>query len=340
MTKILLTTSTILILFLLFLSGCQFASDVLPTSVDELTSLPSPTVPTTPILPTSTTVSSPPTFASSPTASATSTEPLPSTTPTATPVQIVIPSTTSSQQEIEAGLAELLKTNGNCQGKCLAGIRPEEIDVQEAVNLMSQWGVVSSTGTYFVLSQIPLHDEANISISVGTWTNKFVSIDRVAVTIGGGPELYIGEHLWRANQDTWEGFLLDGFLDTYGMPSYVGFLFDTKVEPGTPLEGRTISYGMEVQFEDINLNVLNSGIGYYDGETLEVCPDTDPHFLFIQLNPEVPLNEIQAMFRVTWEALTETDLEAFYTMFTNESTADVCITTTLEQIEALQPEFR
>jgi hypothetical protein len=133
---------------------------------------------------------------------------------------------------------------------------------------------------------------------------------------------------------------LDNLLKTYGVPSYVGFFFQTIVEEGSSLEGRTIAYNMEMQYDQTNMTTVIGGLANYDGETLFLCPTSDPHELGIQINPERNLNERQEFFPVTWQALTDSDLPTFYRKFTDDIRSDACIETTLQEVEALQPTFR
>jgi hypothetical protein len=251
-----------------------------------------------------------------------------------------------SPQEVEAGLLELLRTNGNCTGKCIGGIRPDEMTVQDAVNTMTQWGAVrigeDVLGRTFInLDQNILYERVGVYLSVGTWTEKLETIDHVSLRIQGvsGP-YFVGDDLWLANRDAWWGVRLDNLLIAYGVPSYVGYEFATTDDRLSSLEGRTIAYTMEMQYEQINLVVGIGALAYYDGENLFLCPSQDPHDLGIKINPERPLEKLQEFYPVTWQALTGTDLEAFYQKFTDEADLDACITTTLKQIQALQPDFR
>jgi hypothetical protein len=194
----------------------------------------------------------------------------------------MLPSVTMSPQESEKALLELLRTNGNCTGKCIAGIQPDKMNVQEAVDTMAQWGMVrksenSQGKTYIVLDQSPLHGQTSVYLSVGTWTREFETIEHVSIRLQAFSELYISEDLWFENLYAWQGFSLEGILDAYGKPSYVGYEFSTNVDVGEPLVGRTISYGMEIQYEHYNLTVLIGAIGYYNGETLFLYPSRDPH---------------------------------------------------------------
>lgn len=281
------------------------------------------------------------------TPSGTMTETLqPLLTLTPTPYQLVFPSITMSPQESENALLELLKTNGECAGKCLGGIYPDEMTVQEAVNVMSQWGMVtigenSQGKTYINLDQNQLYRQLNVYLSIGTWTKKLEAINHVAIRIDGFSDTYVGEDVWLANREVFRGFRMDGLLEAYGVPSYVGYDFSSILSPSPPLKkGERFSYGMSLHFEEINLHILVSGMAYYDGETVFLCPAKEPHALYLEINPERPLQELQNVFPVTWQALTGADLNAFYQTFTGENTFDVCVTTNLEQILTLQPSFR
>lgn len=291
-------------------------------------------------------ISSTPSFTPDANIATVSATPASTFTQTPSPFQIVFPVKTLSPQESEIALLELLKTNGDCTGKCIAGIRPDKMTVQEAVDTMSRWGTVrigeNSQGKTFInLVQHPLYERIFVRLSIGTWTSKLKTIDRVALYIGGAPGYgLIGEENWSLYNKDLMGFRLDTLLKTYGVPSYVGYFFQTTVEVGKPLEGRTISYSLEIQYEKINLVVGIGAMSFYDGENLMMCPSKDPHDLGIEINPERPLIERQDFYPVTWQALTSTDLETFYQMFTDETDPNVCITTNLEQIQLLQPFFR
>lgn len=268
-------------------------------------------------------------------------QPLPTLTPTR--YQLVFPSITLSPQENENALLELLKTNGNCTGKCIGGIRPDAMTVQDAVDVMAQWGMVtigenSQGKTYINLDQNQLYGQLNVYLSVGTWTKELETIDNVAIRIDGISDTYVGEDVWLANRDAFRGFQMDGLLEAYGVPSYVGYDFSSILSPSPPLElGERYPYGMSLHFEQINLHVLVSGMAYYDGEDVFLCPSKETHALYLEINPERPLEDSQNVFPVTWQALTDTDLNEFYVTFTGENAFDMCTTTKLEKILTLQP---
>jgi len=316
-----------LILFCLFVTGCVFASENPVQLTVETNAMPSATAYTVTTAPVETL--------------------LPTRIFTPTPDQIVLPAVTMAPQEAEIALLELLKTNGNCTGKCIAGIQPDTMTVREAVDKMAQWGMVEiyenpRNGKTFVnLVHNPLNDRVNVDLSVGTWTIKMVTVDNVFFQIAGPPgDLFLGEDVWLANRVAWQGFRLDNILKAYGIPSYVGYFFQTTVEVGVPFEGRTIAYNMEIQYEQTNLVVLIGAMAFYDGDTLFLCPSKDPHALGIEINPERPLKEQQEFSPVTWQSLTGTDIQTFYTMFTDDDNLDSCIETNLQEIESLQPTFR
>ena len=284
------------------------------------------------------------------TATATPVPPTPSATPrptqTATPTgfQLALPAVTLSTQEAEAGLLALLRTNGNCTGKCLGGIRPDEMTVQEAVDVMSQWSMVrigeDSLGrTFLHLEPNALSQQIGVFLSVGTWTKEFETIDDVILGIqdiaydNGDTE--IEEEVWRENWETWQAVRFDNLVAAYGVPSFVGFDFTLGPAPKSSRIGRTFEYGMAIQYEQTNMDILIGATPYYDGSQLIVCPSSDPHHLNIKINPERPLSELQQFTPITWEELTGTDLEAFYQYFT--ATPDACIETTLEEIQTLDP---
>jgi hypothetical protein len=217
--------------------------------------------------------------------------------------------------------------------------------VHDAANTMAQWGMISigenwQGKTFVNLEHNPLYGQVYVSLTVGTWTQKLETIDRVSFRIKGPPGVkYLGDDVWLANLDTWQGFRLDNLLKAYGVPSYVGFFFQTIVEAGSPLEGRTISFGLEMQYKGLNLHVAIGALAFYDGRNLYLCPSKDPRNLEIEINPDSSLQKKQGFYSVSWQALAGVDLNAFYQMFTDQNNADVCITTTLGQIQDLQPDF-
>lgn len=269
----------------------------------------------------------------------------PSPTLPPTPYQIVLPSTTMSPQESENALLELLKTNGNCTDKCIAGIRPDDMTVQEAVNIMAQWGMVrigeNSQGKTFInLDQSPLYGQVSVYLSVGTWTKRLETIDNVAIRIEGSSDRFLGDDVWRTYREALRGFNLDSILKAYGIPSYVGYDFSSNFNPTSPLEERSFSYGISMHYEQLNLEVFIAALAYYDGQNLFLCPSKDPHYLWMEINPERPLQELQGFYPVTWQELTGTDLNAFYQVITNRTNPDACIKTTVEQILTLHPSYR
>lgn len=329
--KIHLYSFTICIsLLILSATGCTLADQTPVVLIDEAESTLSATIVTTQQL----------TASASPNLMETSQV---TTTITPEPGQVVFPKVTMSSKEAEDALLELLRTNGNCQGKCIAGIRPDDMTLQDAINIMSQWGMVkvdkNSQGKAFInLVQNPLGGEVNVNLSIGTWTKEMETIDRVYFYLSGPPgDLFLKDDLWLVNRDTWRGFRLDNVLKSYGVPSYIGYFFQTIVDVGTPLYGRTVSYTMDIHYDRLNLVVTIGAVAYYD-EDLFICPSIDPHNLGLEINPERPLTERQDVYAVTWQSLTGMDLDRFYQMFTAKP--DACISATLEQILTLQPSFR
>ncbi|MBK9008608.1 MAG: hypothetical protein IPM31_16655 [Anaerolineae bacterium] len=165
----------------------------------------------------------------------------PSPTFTPTLYRFVLPLITMSSQESESALLELLKTNGDCAGKCIAGIRPDTMTVQDAAQKLSQWGPMSifenpNGETYITLDQNPLYGQVAVYLSIGTWTKKLETIDRVRIRIQDSSDIYLREDALLAYRDTLQGFSLDKLLKAYGVPSYVGYDFTTNVQAGSPLE--------------------------------------------------------------------------------------------------------
>ena len=264
---------------------------------------------------------------------------------TPSPPVIVLPSVTMSPQQAKDALSELLRSNGNCTGKCIAGIRPDEMTVQEAVDKLAEWGMVSvyenpdNGETYFRHETIPFDDRIRFRLSVGTLTKKMEKIENVSIRFDDGYS-YLAEEIWLENRDAWRGFQIDGLLNTYGIPSYVGSFYATNVEVGSSLEGRTIDYAMVIDYEQIDLVVTVRALAYYDGENLFICPSKDPRMLLIEINSEETQEHLKQLFEVTWEELSGKDLNAFYELYTEPTNPDACITTTLHKIEELQPWFR
>lgn len=262
---------------------------------------------------------------------------------------VVLPAITVSALENENALLALLKTNGNCKGKCLGGIYPDTMTVQDAIKVMSQWGMIrigenSQGKTFLNLAQNQLYDQLSIYLSLGTWTREFETIDKVAIridaTLTSTDSRYIPEDVWQGNREAFKGFSMEGILNSYGTPSYVGYDFISLSDPSiTPLKaGDRFGYSMKLYFKDINLNILFAGKAYYDGEKVFLCPSKETHYLRLEIDPEFSLNELESFYPVTWQNLTVTNLDNFYKIFTDENSFDVCVTTSLEKIFSLQPQ--
>lgn len=262
---------------------------------------------------------------------------------TSTSYPIILPSITMRPQESESALLELLKTNGNCAGKCIGGVRPDEMTMQDGVEIFSQWGTMSTYENpngelYVTLDQNPLLGLINVYFSIGNRTKDFESIDHVRIRIEASSNRYIDESVWSENSETFQGFRMDKLLEAYGLPSYVGYDFSTLSSPMLPPEkGERISYGMSLHFDQLNLHILISAKAYFDGKSLLLCPSRDPHYLLVEINPERPLKELRSVFPVTWQALTDTDLSEYYQTFMVEDAFDVCVATNMEKIIKLQP---
>jgi hypothetical protein len=271
-------------------------------------------------------------------------QPLPELT--STPNRLLLPSVTLSPLETENAIIELLRTNGNCVGKCLGGIYPDKMTLQEAVDVMSQWGMINlsknSQGRAIInLNPNELFGQFNVYLSVGTWTKELETIDRVSIRIDSATSAdthYIKEDVWLAYQDMFRGFQMDSVLKSYGIPSYVGYDFSSILSPSLlPRIGERFSYGTILHFEEINLQILIGAMALFDGQSVFLCPSKEPHYLYLEINPERPLKESQNAFPVTWQALTDTDLNVYYQIFTVENAFDVCVTTNIKEILKLQP---
>lgn len=267
--------------------------------------------------------------------------PLPTITFTPSPVPIALPAVTMSPQEAEDVLLELLKTNGNCTGKCLAGIRPDEMNVQEAIDQMAHWGMLSMSedkdGRTFInnLYLDPNSKQVNLNLAI-ILRNKFETSYAVSFHIPRfEDDAFLRADIWRANREAWRAFQFDNLLKVYGTPSFVGFRFATE-----DLEGKSITYTLDVQYEQMNLEMGIGGLTHRDGQDVFICPSNDPHNLGLDINYEPPLKDRQQAYPITWQALTGSDLQAFYQVFTDENGTDGCVTTTLKKIRELDPYFQ
>jgi hypothetical protein len=268
------------------------------------------------------------------------TTPLPTLTFTPSPILIVLPAVTMSPQIAEDALQELLRTNGNCTGKCVAGIRPDDMSVQQAIDQMAQWGMLDMSedndGRTFIntLYLDPRHKQVDVNLTI-TMRKKFETIYTVSFYIPRREDgEYLGADVWLANREAWRAFRFNNLLKAYGTPSFVGFSMETRDQ-----EGKSIAYTLELHYEKMNLNIGIGGLAYGNGEDVFLCPSKDPHSLGIDINPERPLRDIQQFTPITWQALTGTDLDAFYRTFTDETNPDGCVKTTLKKIMELDPYF-
>lgn len=266
--------------------------------------------------------------------------PLPKKTFTPSSISIVLPSVILSPQEAEDALQELLKTNGYCTGKCLVGIRPDEMTVQEAVDQMARWGMLSidenNDGRTFIHGVPPTPNDKQIRINLVLILRQ-KAIEGVSFYIPrrmDGAE-FVDADVWLANREAWQAFQFDNLLKVYGTPSFVGFRFAT-----TQREGNPIVYTLDVHYEKLNLEIGIGGLAYGDGHDVFICPSKDPHSLGIDINPNPSLTERQQASPITWQALTSNDLQAFFETFTDERNPYACVTTTLNKILELDPFFR
>jgi len=245
-----------------------------------------------------------------------------------------------SPQEAENALQELLRTNGNCTGKCLAGIRPDEMTVQGAIDQMAQWGMLrmsdkDKNGRIYIGNVYldPNGKQANVNLVISVRQQTVDSISFQIPRFEDGE--FLGTDIWLANREAWEAFQFGNLLKAYGTPSFVGFFFETR-----GVEGEFIGYTLEIQYEQLNLKIGIGGLAHMDMQDVFICPSKDPHSLGIDINPQRPLKEIQQFSPITWQALTGSDLQTFYHTFTNESNSDGCVITTLSKIIELDPYFR
>src|SRR5574340_1681580 len=140
------------------------------------------------VTPTPTSTPSPPVIVDTESATPTHTLEIKKSTPTPTPTPpYSLPSVTMSPQEVDLALRELLRTNGGCKGKCIAGIYPDEMTVQEAVDQLAQWGPLESGGdseySYVTTSQSMLSDQATIYLGFGSYSKFTKPIDEMDIRI-------------------------------------------------------------------------------------------------------------------------------------------------------------
>lgn len=250
--------------------------------------------------------------------------------PTPTPIRLVIEPETlaASSKEAEVALLDMLKTNGGCTGKCVAGIRPDEMTVQEAVNKMAQWGAIRigrnfRGDTFINLIEDPLSYQLEVRLSIGTWTNELETIDEVSMLVGNNAW---PEETDFVNEDIMRSFHLGSLLKSYGVPSFVGFFFEEDVTDDSKLYYPSFY----IQYAQYNLKISKFALAYLDGADLFLCPSKSAsHSLNIVINPEVPLEQYQNGLD-TWEELSGTDLNTFYEMYTDEANPDVCISVSVK----------
>ena len=256
---------------------------------------------------------------------------------------ILLPMETLSPQESESRLLNLLETNGNCVGKCIGGVYPEQMTLQQAVNQLAQWGTVlmyqnPREGTFYRIDQQSLDGRIWVQFGVGTWTKERAVVNDMGLRITGISDLYIDSDAWKANQNSWHGSQLDQIMMAYGVPSDVRFGFSTEVKGKWLTEGKTISYLMHISYKQLNLDVDLAGLAHDDGQKLFLCPSTDPHYLNIQFNSGMSEEKLAEGYPVTWQKLMDTDLPSFYQRYTHPSASE-CISPLLSQIVTLQPDL-
>ena len=256
---------------------------------------------------------------------------------------ISLPVETLSPTETETRLLNLLKSNGNCTGKCIAGIYPDHMTLQEAVNQLAQWGTViiyqnPKQGTFYRLDQQSLDGRVWVQFGVGAWTKERANVNNMEISITGTADSFIDSESWQANQTTWHAFQLEQILAAYGVPSDVRFDFSNDVKGKWVTEGRTISYSMYISYKQLNIDIDLTGLAHDDGQKVFLCPSKDPHYLNIKFNSDVSEEKLSNAYPVIWQKLMNTDLPSFYQVFTNTSASD-CITPTLSQILSLEPDF-
>lgn len=311
-------------IFFLSIEGCTFGSQNSVVLTVETEAIPS----VTKVLPVQTNLASPTIILSA----------TPTFTPSPLPIQL--PMVTMLPQEAEGALQELLRTNGNCTGKCLAGIYPDDMIVQDAVNQMAQWGMLrmikdKKGGTFIHLRYLdPQDKQTDVNVNM-TLTLRKEAIDAISFYIPRREDgEFLGADVWLANRNKWRAFQFDNLLKAYGIPSFVGLSFETR-----NLDGRSIGYTMIIDYEQMNLEIGIGALAYTNGNNVFLCPIKDPHNLGIDINPNPPIAERQQASPIIWQDLTDSDLEMFYRTFTDESSPDGCFTTTLEKITALDPYF-
>jgi hypothetical protein len=261
------------------------------------------------------------------------------------PKSIMIPTDTLTPQETENHLLDLLRTNGDCKGKCVGGIYPDEMNLQEAVNQLAQWGRVRSYQNpknefFYRLDQQSQDGKVWVQISIGPGTEEQSAVNSIGMRVTGTSDSYIDSEAWQANRTSWHAFHLDGILTAYGVPSEVRFHFSTDVKGKWLEEGRTIFYWMHLSYQALNMVVDLSGLAREDKGEIFLCPAIDPHYLDIEYNPNLDQEKIATFLPVTWQELMGVDNLTFYQQFSDQKNWPACITTTVNQILSIDPYFR
>lgn len=250
-----------------------------------------------------------------------------------------------TNQERKKAVLELLETNGNCSGKCLAGIRPDDMTFQEGVNIMSKWESVeygqNHLGEVFAnFSHYPQIGNIKIRLTLGTWSEKFETIDDMRLVFSGVNTPYISKEEWEQNIDLWQGFSLENILKTYGPPSSVDFHFRSYTLGDLTSDERDIEYGMSIQFEKYNVVAEIVALAQNHGEVVSLCPTRDTRYLIIEINPEKPITEKRNVYPVSWIDISDTDLFFFMETYTNGSDPNYCVSTSIAEIISLQGDLR
>jgi hypothetical protein len=332
-----LATSLSVIFFaVLFLTGCQQTVDPInPTLTPRINveSTNTAVVTTTPVDPEKSQTST----------AAIVSETTPGPQSTATPFQF--PTSPFTSEEQNAAFLELLRTNGHCQGKCIAGIYPDTMNVDQALEVFLaicdiRTGANALDEIFIAKSDPFIVDDARLSLGIVTTTIVYDTIDHVGFSIRGISLGDVSEELWARQKDAWNGFQFETLLQTYGQPSYVGFFFQTDVEPDSPFTGRVILYTISLHYHEFDLQIIQTGHANYDGETVSICPSSDPHDLSMQIPPGRTWSKLEEVYSVTWELLTDSDLEDFTQLFAPSIDGAQCIAVPLKRIIELSQDFR
>jgi hypothetical protein len=302
----------------LILSACTgtvtspSTSPVAP-SVSTLTTLPSPTLT---LQPTSTPTAVPASLTPTSTRRPTVTPPLNTATPSQTPVP-----TLEARQQAQV-VADLLKTNGDCNLPCWWGIVPGSTQFRTIIDSFKQQGInLYLVGNLAGVLQVDVPHPTQL-FDYG-FSMELIAEQGVISRLEVDGETYNLTQSRRFAND-WQRYSLSNILQEYGQPSAIRFISGPPAERDAP-----VLYALTLLYEPSGFAISYTGPAQFDNQSnvIHACPGIEQmnDIRLVLVSPGEPVSKSSSELADLGPTLQETigmSIEEFYGKFKRSNSRD------------------